>query len=375
MHLYVLFEELLLLFNASVHTDACTIALVYYFLKFLIKVILEDKMWTKESIEIYERQLESNRLPVIFDIEHLRRLIGVEKKYFYKLTNSVDASYISRLIDKRNGGKRKLLIPGFNLKLIQTWILHNILYTQPVFTSATGFIKQKSIVDNAIPHIGKEYIFKTDISDFFPSIKFKNVFLLFLNFGYTKEVSNVLAILCTYEGYLPQGAPTSPCLSNLIFRDFDKKLENICSLSEYKYTRYADDITISSNEKISSIEVGYLSKTIEQLLQTINNFLKLNLDKTTVLRPGQRKIITGVLVNETLNVPKKILSEIRLEIYCLQKYGVSNRIEAYNQKHNTNLDKYSYRQKLYGKICFVNMINPKKAEKFYEQFYDINWIK
>lgn len=332
-------------------------------------------MWTKESIKIYERQLESNRLPVIFNIEHLRRLIGVEKKYFYKLTNSVDASYISRFIDKRNGGKRKLLIPGFNLKLIQTWILHNILYTQPVFTSATGFIKQKSIIDNATPHIGKKYIFKTDISDFFPSIKFKNVFLLFLNFGYTKEVSNVLAILCTYEGYLPQGAPTSPYLSNLIFRDFDKKLENICSLSEYKYTRYADDITISSNEKISSIEVDYLSKTIEQSLQTINNFLKLNLDKTTVLRPGQRKIITGVLVNETLNVLKKILSEIRLEIYCLQKYGASNRIEAYNQKHNTNLDKYSYRQKLYGKICFVNMINPKKAEKFYEQFYDINWIK
>ena len=76
-------------------------------------------MWTKESIKIYERQLESNRLPVIFNIEHLRRLIGVEKKYFYKLTNSVDASYISRFIDKRNGGKRKLLIPGFNLNLFK----------------------------------------------------------------------------------------------------------------------------------------------------------------------------------------------------------------------------------------------------------------
>lgn len=332
-------------------------------------------MWTEESIEIYERRLKSNGLPVIFDVEHLRRLIGVEKKYFYKLTNSVDASYISRFIDKRSVGKRHILIPGFNLKLIQTWILKNILYTQPVSTSATGFIKRKSIVDNAIPHIGKNYIFKTDISDFFPSIKFKNVFHLFLKFGYTSEVSYVLTLLCTYEGYLPQGAPTSPYLSNLIFRDFDEMLEKICSLLEYKYTRYADDITISSNKKISSLEVDFLSKTIEQFLQTINHFLKLNTAKTKILHPGQRKIITGVLVNKTLNVPKELISEIRLEIYCLQKYGASNRIEVYNQKNNTNLDRYSYRQKLYGKICFVNMINPKKAEKFYEQFYDINWMK
>lgn len=338
-------------------------------------------MWTEESIEIYERRLKSNGLPVIFDVEHLRRLIGVEKKYFYKLTNSVDASYISRFIDKRNVEKRHpvekrhLLIPGFNLKLIQIWILNNILYTQPVATPATGFIKQKSIVDNATPHIGKNYIFKTDISNFFPSIKFNNIFHLFLKFGYTSEVSYILTLLCTYEGYLPQGAPTSPYLSNLILREFDEKLENICSLSEYKYTRYADDITISSNKKISSSEVDYLSKTIEQFLQTINCFLKLNTAKTKILRPGHRKIITGVLVNKTLNVPKELISEIRLEIYCLQKYGASKRIEAYNQKHNTNLDKYSYRQKLYGKICFVNMINPKKAEKFYEQFYDINWMK
>lgn len=118
-----------------------------------------------------------------------------------------------------------------------------------------------------------------------------------------------------------------------------------------------------------------MSQTIEQFLQTINYFLKLNTAKTKILRPGQRKIITGVLVNKTLNVPKELISEIRLEIYCLQKYGASKRIEAYNQKHNTNLDRYSYRQKLYGKICFVNMITPKKAEKFYEQFYDINWMK
>ena len=332
-------------------------------------------MWTEESIKSYERLLESNGLPVIFDVEHLRRLIGVKKEYFYKLTNSIDASYISRSIDKRNGGKRQLLIPGFNLKIIQTWILNNILYTQSVSPSATGFVKGKSIVDNATPHIGHKYIFKTDILNFFPSIKLKNIFLLFLYLGYTVEVSYILALLCTYEGYLPQGAPTSPYLSNLILRDFDKKLQQICSSLNYTYTRYADDITISSNNKITKVDMEYLSDTISQLLQKINNFLKLNLDKTIVLRPGQRKIITGVLVNKRLNVPKELISEIRLEIYCIQKYGASNRLKAYNLKNNTDLNLASYRQKLYGKICFINMINPIKAEKLYDQFYDINWMK
>ncbi|WP_049487827.1 reverse transcriptase domain-containing protein [Streptococcus parasanguinis] len=332
-------------------------------------------MWTEESIENYERLLESKGLPVIFDVEHLRRLIGVKKKDFYKLTNSIDACYTCRLIDKRNGGKRELLIPSFNLKIIQTWILNNILYTQSVSSSATGFIKGKSIVDNAEPHIGHKYIFKTDILNFFPSIKLRNIFLLFFYFGYTVEVSYILASLCTYEGYLPQGAPTSPYLSNLILRDFDIKLQNICSSLNYTYTRYADDITISSDTKITKFYIEYLLDTISQLLNSITYFLKLNLDKTKVLHPGQRKIITGVLVNKRLNVPKELLSEIRLEIYCLQKYGASNRLKAYNLKNNTDLNIASYRQKLYGKICFVNMINPIKAEKLYDQFYDINWMK
>ena len=332
-------------------------------------------MWTEESIENYERRLESNRLPVIFDVEHLRRLIGVKKKYFYKLTNSIEDYYICRFIDKRSGGKRKLLIPSLNLKIIQTWILNNILYTQSVHPFATGFVKGKSVVDNAIPHIGHNYIFKTDILDFFPSIKLKNVFLLFLNFGYTVEVPYGLSVLCTYDGYLPQGAPTSPYLSNLIFRDFDKELQHICSLSHYTYTRYADDITISSDNKISTLEIDYLSDTIGRLLYNINYFLELNAEQTKVLRPGQRKIITGVVVNKTLNVPKKLVSEIRLEIYCLQKYGVSNRLNAYNLKNNTDLNIDSYRQKLYGKICFVNMVNSAKAEKLFDQFYNINWMK
>lgn len=330
-------------------------------------------MWNEQSIRNYIGLLESKGLPVIFDLEHLRRLIGVEKQYFYKLTNSINESYSFFTIRKRNGGSRTISIPFSNLRTIQNWILNNILTTQQVAESATGFIKGKSIVDNAKPHIGHKYIYKTDIVDFFSSIKIKSVLALFLRLGYVKEVAYILARFCTYDGYLPQGAPTSPYISNLILYNFDIELQKICCLSKFSYTRYADDITISSNGE-HLIDSNLLSATITKLLQDISFELKINFKKTKVLHPGQRKIVTGVLVNEKLNVPKEIISDIRLELFCLNKHGLSNRIKHYNEKHKTALSVALYRQKIYGKICFVNMINPKKAEKLFQEFYKIKWL-
>jgi RNA-directed DNA polymerase len=202
----------------------------------------------------YAHNLIINRVPVIFDPDHLAKMIGLEPIYLRKLFFLCDKSdklYKVIKIPKRSGGVRHLCVPTEGVKFIQKWILDNVLDPVPVSNVANGFVKNRSIVSNAIKHTSKQCVINLDIKDFFPSISRKDVYNIFKHLGYTNEVSFLLSKLCTFKNTLPQGAPTSPYLSNIHCQRLDKRLEGLSAKIGADYSRYADDITFSGDRNLA----------------------------------------------------------------------------------------------------------------------------
>ncbi len=299
-------------------------------------------------------------IPVFCDLEELREKIGTNKKFFYKVLYSNDKLYKEITIPKRKGGSRLLNVPNTALKGMQRWILDNILYKVQSDTSATGFIPMKSIVLNASIHLRKKYILKMDIKDFFPSIDFCKVRGLFFELGYNKDVATALANICVFRGQLPQGAPTSPYLANLICRELDKRIYNLCRKYRLCYTRYADDITISGNSKIFWIK-GIVEEIILSYQFSLNN------EKTIFLKPGDRKRVTGIIVNEKLSVPRSVTRNLRKEIYFIKKFG----LEEHLDKNSFTGSKEQYIAHLYGIASYIKMVELTKGIFFINQLNSI----
>lgn len=205
----------------------------------------------------YARVLRKNNLPVIFDVEHL--LDHYWKGLFPKESARYrfDYAYKDYHIQKKTGGFRKISAPIPSLKWGQHWIQHNILerVIDSLPDSVHGFIKNRSIQTNALPHVNSEWIINIDLKDFFDSISRKKVLDFFSQLGYEDSVSTFLSNVCTkfsdatYQRALPQGAPTSPLLANLLTIDLDKDIERLAHNLDMRYTRYADDITLSGLQK------------------------------------------------------------------------------------------------------------------------------
>ena len=174
-------------------------------------------------------------------------------KKLYIMSNNITKYYNSFKIKKRNGKNRNILSPYTDLKKIQNNILNNLLYDKRVSTFAKAYVKNTSLVDNVSVHKGYKYILKLDIKNFFESIDYVNVYNVFKEYGFSSGICGLLAHLVTYDDYLPQGAPTSPYLSNLVLRDFDLKVGKWCKSNKINYTRYSDDMTFSGNFKPSEV--------------------------------------------------------------------------------------------------------------------------
>ncbi len=309
----------------------------------------------------YANRLIDNGLPVIFDIKHLALLVGMSTSDMAKVLFAEKRFYKAGKIPKKRGGYRELDMPSIELKYIQRWILYNILEKIQISKYAFGFCKNKSILDNAKIHIGKYCIVNMDIKDFFPAITYEQVFRLFFYFGYTKEVSFALAKLCTYNGHLPQGSPASPYLSNIICLKLDTRLFALAKKYEADYSRYADDITFSGKKDIKSI-IKVAVSIVQEEGFTVSD------KKTRILYPHQRQEVTGLLVNgDKIRVCKKYKRVLYQELYYCLKYGVENHL----QKIGCN--KSFYKEHIYGKIYFINMVEPEEAQKMFAIAKEIQW--
>lgn len=301
----------------------------------------------------YAEGLLGAGLPVLFDRKHVLQVL--------RWPESLQREYHGFFL--LQGNKRRIITaPSRRLKQRQQWVLREILSVLQTSPYTHGFEPGRSIKTHAQLHADNDYVLCLDIRDFFPSIPQAHVKKVFQSAGYSPSAADALSELCCFENALPQGAPTSPRLSNLVFKELDLSLAHIAQKRGAVYSRYADDLTFSASQTMEG-----LFNDVEQLLQR-HGFL-LNQDKIHFYGPGKPKRITGLVVqNGTLSVPKRFKRQLRQEIYYCSKFGVLTHLEnigAAKQIH--------YLEHLYGKAYFIHMIEPETGKKYLQALDRIDW--
>ena len=278
-----------------------------------------------------------------------------EKKYIkiiYSISNNIEKNYKIYKIKKHNGKYRTIYEPNSILKHIQKQILVNILNNKSISKYAKAYHKGIQLKDNVRPHINKEMILKLDIIDFFENISFLDIYNTCFPIEYfPKSVGMILTYLCTYDNHLTQGAPTSAYISNLVMKEFDEELGNWCDLMNISYTRYSDDMTFSGKFNPSELIVK-----VRKLLYKLG--LELNNDKIHIVFKSSSQNVTGIVVNEKMQVNIKYRNKIRQEIYYIKKFGLISHLK----KCNINIDSKRYLNILYGRILYVLQINKNDKE-------------
>jgi retron-type reverse transcriptase len=211
---------------------------------------------------------------------------------------------------------------------------------------AHGFCKKKSILTNAKYHLEAPNILKIDLKDFFPSISLSRVIWIFKDLGYSNNVSYYLAKICTSNDCLPQGAATSPFLSNIAVRKMDRRLYRLCKKCGLIYTRYADDMTFSG-VNIRNSFISIVNKIVEEEGFNVNN------KKTQLHKRKGRRIVTGISVNNSEpKISRKIKRDLRQQVHYVLKYGIKSHM--YKRKIRDPF----YIQSLYGKLQFWKWVEP-----------------
>ena len=233
------------------------------------------------------------------DVDELARRLDVDADHL----RAVRPQYTEFTIPKRSGGTRRILAPGSELKAVQRRILRRLLERLGVHPAATGFQKGHSIVTNALFHAGKAVVVHMDIRDFFGTTRTKRVSTYFRKVGWNREAASLLTALCCHDGGLPQGAPTSPRLSNLVNYRLDARLTGLAGTAGALYSRYADDMTFSFDRDDHDAVEHAIWKTKRILA---DEGYKLHTHKKLhIRRRHQRQIVTGLVVNERVHLPRE----------------------------------------------------------------------
>jgi RNA-directed DNA polymerase len=233
-------------------------------------------------------------LPSFNTTEELAALIHIDEGRLVTLTEIPERFYRRYRIPKRHRGWREIQSPSKELKAIQAWILRNILDKLSSSAYATAYTKGRGLLDNVNPHLNNRYFLSIDIRNFFPSVSAARVRELFVRIGYSKDAAKTLCRLCSFFRGLPQGAVTSPALSNLVCVRLDRRLSGLTSRRNIVFTRYADDMTFSTNNRDA---LPRLLPLAYQILRDMG--FEPNERKTRMLGPRARCAITGLVKNST----------------------------------------------------------------------------
>lgn len=315
--------------------------------------------------------LEANGLPVLSTPGDAARALGLTISKLRWLAHHGDAvekpHYATFEIAKRSGGTRLIASPGKELRRAQTWILEHVLSKLAVGDPAHGFVRGKSTVTCATPHVGKDVVLNLDVKDFFPTITFHRARGVFQRAGYSPAVATIFALLCTeaprvpvtLDGKryfaavgpraLPQGACTSPALSNQVARKLDKRLAGMAAKHGWTYTRYADDLTLSAPAGKRS-EIGMMQARVRHILE--EEGFALNPKKGRVQRKGGRQEVTGIVVNTHVGLPRSGVRTLRAILHNAEKTGLA----AQNRDNHPHFEAF-----LRGHLAYLHMVSPQKA--------------
>lgn len=325
----------------------------------------KNEEFNKEYIDKwlgYAKNLYDKKLPIIYDQIHFSQLVGLDVTYLLAASNVPKYFYRTFKIPKKTSGKRTIKEPLPDLKNVQQWIVEEILSNCEVSEYTKAYRMNRSIRDNARFHIGQPVLLNIDIEEYFHSISFNQVYKFFLNLGYDDDVSVLLTNLCCLNKSLPQGAPTSPMLSNLITKNMDIEIAEFCNRNKLRYTRYADDISISGD--FQPKEVIAFVKT------TLNKYhFKTNSKKTNIKYKHERQLVTGVTVNKKLQAPRIKRKELRQTMYFINKYS----LESHMQHLNISLEKETYVKQLLGKANHMYYLNnsDKELESYIQDLHQL----
>jgi len=292
-----------------------------------------------------------------FELKTLEKDLGVSAKVLYTLSNQINWHYHSVEIPKSDGGTRRLSVPDPLLKSVQRKINEVILSGMAVSIYSKAYSFGDSPLGNALPHLGKEEILKLDIRKFFdhvtyPLIKKK----VFTADRFSESNRILLSLLCIHDESLPQGAPTSSAISNILLYDFDVELGNWCHHKGITYTRYCDDMTFSG----ASLCTKDIEDKVRRLLKPCGLFI--NSGKRQYIKGSRRKKVIGIIINEKLSVPIEYRKKIRQELYYIEKYGLKSHLE------HTGYDglQEKYLLSLFGRINYVLSADQKKEFEKYK---------
>lgn len=271
-------------------------------------------------------------------------------------------------IKKKTGGERPIDAPVRNLKWIQICLneIFKAVYTPSQY--AVGFAENRSIIDGARMHVGKKYVLNIDLKDFFTSIRQARVWarIQLPPFNFSRDVANAVAGICSiqmedeenstaekkeYKYVLPQGAPTSPILTNAICDNLDRKLSRLAQRFGLNYTRYADDITFSSNHYVYR-KTGKFFTALRDIIE--KEGFKINEKKTRLQTRDVRQEVTGITVNDKVNVTKKYIKDLRNILYIWGRYGFNDANERFRPKYIAD--------KGHVKDGYANMLNVLKGK-------------
>jgi len=354
----------------------------------------------------YAKNLDEKQLPVIFSIVNLAILMKIQSDYLKVLIGEVEIEkrgqfenneeykykrYNYFKLKKRRGGYREIMSPAKDLKYIQKWILRNILEKYPLANSCKGFQKRISIKDNATGHHNSDLILKVDLLKFYDTITERRVYGMFSSMGYAKNLSYSLAKLTTAKhrdsywlnfdktakhtleklikekpSILPQGAPSSPMIANILATKMDSRFEKLSKKMGFHYSRYADDLTFSITKDAKLPPLLLIKKIIRD-----EGFF-INPNKICYMKKGSKQYVTGLTVNNGVNVHKGYRKDIGQHIHYCRKFGVISHL----QKREKDFPKYNtltFHDWLYGHICFIKSINKADGEKLLKKFNLINW--
>ena len=335
--------------------------------------------------------------PALLTLNHLALRAQVP---YWRLRTAVERSskcYQHFKIRKRSGGYRVISVPHPDLMKVQRWLAIHILNKQPVHPASFAFKPKSSITSCAARHTGARWLVKIDISTFFNSISEIPVYRIFRSFGYSPLIAFELARLTTcisekstrysykhwknfkrhvtiqnYQndkiGHIPQGAPTSPMLSNLFMRNLDDNIATAASMAGLIYTRYSDDLIFSTRNEFSRKQAVKFIRSVSLLLRSEGLFL--NARKTIVVPPGARKVVLGLVVDgDKPRLSREFRNRLRQHFHYLEKFGPVEHMQNRNFETTIGM-KYHIR----GQIDFANMVDKQYADKMLNKFNAIDWV-
>lgn len=311
-----------------------------------------EKANKKSNRQSFTKELFSN--PSLFDneaIDWCANFLLIKNFELTPILYDIPRYYTHFKIGKRRGGYRIISAPKKELLNLQKIIYQRILLPVNIHPASTGFRQNISVKNNASPHLKNKQVLKVDIRDFFGVIKKKRILNTFEKMGYPTNISKVLAEICTLDNKLPQGAATSPALSNIVAYSLDVKLADLAKREALTYTRYADDLTFSGEN------ISFKDFLLQIEIILASEKFGLQRKKTRLSTERKRKIITGISISsgEKMTIPKAKKREVRKNVHFILTKGL-----AEHQRFIGSNDP-AYLKRLIGYLHFWQMVEPDNA--------------